>query len=133
MTFPGPQTHTVDNSAFVKKNFNEATTTGLRALLKIDLNDNWSITPGIMYQNSDVDGEWAHNPEFFGDLETGKIWPPAGEDDWYQASLTLDGSIGDVDVVYAGAYLDRDQNYEYDYSDYTEYWAYYLCNILFCI
>jgi len=125
MTFPGPQTHTVDNSSAVKKNFNEATTTGLRALLKIDLNDNWSITPGIMAQNSDVDGEWAHNPEFFGDLETGKIWPPAGEDDWYQASLTLDGSIGDVDVVYAGAYLDRDQNYEYDYSDYTEYWAYY--------
>ena len=125
MHFPGPQSNTIDNSSFTKKNFNEAKTTGLRALLKIDLNDNWSITPGIIVQNADVDGEWAHNPEFFGDLETGKLWPPTGTDDWYQASLTLDGSIGDVDVVYAGAYLDRQQDYQYDYSDYTEYWAYY--------
>ena len=125
MHFPGPQSNTIDNSSFTKKNFNEAKTTGLRALLKIDLNDNWSITPGIIVQNADVDGEWAHNPEFFGDLETGKLWPPTGTDDWYQASLTMDGSIGDVDVVYAGAYLDRQQDYQYDYSDYTEYWAYY--------
>jgi len=128
MTFPGPQPHTIDNSSSVKKNFNETTTTGLRALLKIDLNDNWSITPGIMFQISDVDGRSDHNPEFFGDLETGLLWPATGTDDWYQASLTLNGSIGDIDIVYAGAYLDRDQNYEYDYSDYTEYWAYYLTN-----
>ena len=125
MHFPGPQPHTVDNSDFVRKDANEVTTSGLRAALKIDLNDNWSITPGIMAQNSDHEGYFEHNPDFFGDLETGRLWPATGEDDWYQASLTLNGSIGDVDVVYAGAYLDRDQNYEYDYSDYTEYWAYY--------
>jgi len=125
MNFPGPQSNTVDNSAFVKKNANESTTTGLRALLKVDLNDNWSVTPGIMVQNSDHDGYFEHNPEFFGDLESGRLWPASGIDDWYQASLTLDGSIGDIDLVYAGAYLDRQQDYEYDYSDYTEYWAYY--------
>jgi outer membrane receptor protein involved in Fe transport len=125
MHFPGPQPHTVDNSDFARKDANEVTTSGLRAALKVDLNDNWSITPGIMAQNSDHEGYFEHNPDYFGDLETGRLWPATGEDDWYQASLTLNGSIGDVDVVYAGAYLDRDQNYEYDYSDYTEYWAYY--------
>ena len=124
MTFPGPQANTVDNSAFVKENGNEVTTTGLRALLKIDLNDNWSVTPGLIVQQSENEGYWEHNPEFFGDLETGRLWPASGEDDWYQASLTLNGSIGDVDIVYAGAYLNRQQDYEYDYSDYTEYWAY---------
>jgi len=128
MTFPGPQTNTADNTAFVRENANEVTTTGLRALLKVDLNDNWSVTPGIMVQESDNEGYWEHNPEFFGDLQTGRLWPASGEDDWYQASLTLDGSIGDIDIVYAGAYLDRQQDYEYDYSDYTEYWAYYLTN-----
>ena len=128
MHFPGPQPHTVDNSAFVNKNDNTVETSGLRALLKIDLNDNWSITPGIIAQKSKNEGYWEHNPEFFGELETGRLWPAQGEDDWYQASLTLDGSIGDIDVVYAGAYLDRQQDYEYDYSDYTEYWAYYLTN-----
>ena len=128
MHFPGPQPHTVDNSAFVRQDDNRVTTTGLRALLKIDLSDNWSITPGIMAQKSENEGYWEHNPEFFGDLQTGRLWPASGDDDWYQASLTLNGSIGDVDVVYAGAYLDRQQDYEYDYSDYTEYWAYYLTN-----
>ncbi len=125
MTFPGPQTNTADNFAFAREDYNEVTTAGLRALLKVDLNDNWSVTPGIMYQKADIDGEWSHNPDFFGDLETGKLWDSYAEDDWYQASLTLDGSIGDIDVVYAGAYLDRENVSEYDYSDYTEYWAYY--------
>ena len=134
MTFPGPtmvsgpQTNTIDNLSFAKDNANEITTTGLRSLLKIDLNDTWSVTPGLMLQSSDNEGYWEHNPDFFGDLETGRLWPAAGEDDWYQASLTLDGSFGDIDVVYAGAYLDRQQDYEYDYSDYTEYWAYILTN-----
>jgi iron complex outermembrane receptor protein len=128
MFFPGPQSNEVDNSDFDGKNQNEVTKAGMRALLKVDLNDNWSVTPGFMFQNSDHDGYWEHNPEFFGDLETGRLWPASGKDDWYQASLTLNGSIGDVDMVYAGAYLDRDQDYQYDYSDYTEYWAYYLTN-----
>jgi outer membrane receptor protein involved in Fe transport len=125
MYFPGPQPHTIDNSDFVRENANEVTKTGLRAALKIDLNENWSVTPGLTMQNSDHEGYFEHNPEFFGDLETGRLWPATGEDDWYQAALTLDGSIGEVDLLYAGAYLDRQQNYEYDYSDYTEYWAYY--------
>jgi iron complex outermembrane receptor protein len=128
LTFPGPSpsdTHTVDNSAFVEENANEVTTTGLRALLKIDLNDNWSITPGITAQNADHEGYFDHNPEFYGELQSGRLWPASGSDDWYQASLTLDGNIGDVNLVYAGAYLDRQQDYEYDYSDYTEYRKFY--------
>ena len=35
-----------------KKNFNDHETYGGRAALKIDLNDNWTITPTFMYQNS---------------------------------------------------------------------------------
>ncbi len=83
LTFPGPQTTTLDNSDRVEKNQNVATTTGLRALLKFDLNDNWSITPGIMFQDSSADGEWAHNPEFFGDLETASFWPAISDEEWY--------------------------------------------------
>jgi iron complex outermembrane receptor protein len=128
MHFPGPQAGTADNFDFAREDHNTVKTSGFRALLKVDLNDNWSITPGLMYQTSDIDGEWAHNPEFFGDLKTGKLWDSYAEDEWYQATLTVEGSIGDIDVIYAGAYLDRDNQSEYDYSDYTEYWAYYLTN-----
>ena len=125
MTFPGPQEKTANNSGFAREDHNTVTTSGLRALLKVDLNDNWSVSPGIMYQDSSVEGEWAHNPELFGDLETGKLWDSIADDEWYQASLTLEGTVGNLDVVYAGAYLDRENVSEYDYSDYTEYWARY--------
>jgi outer membrane receptor protein involved in Fe transport len=128
MTFPGPRTHTISNAAYTQDDFNESWTTGMRAKLRVDLNDTWSVTPGLIVQESDFRGDNNHNPEFFGDLQTGQLWPTQGEDDWMQATLTLEGSIGDIDVVYAGAYLDRDLNYEYDYSDYTERWAYILTN-----
>ncbi len=125
MNFPGPQPTSTNNFAFAREDYNTVTTSGLRALLKVDLNDNWSVTPGLMYQDSDVEGGWAHNPELFGDLKTGAMWDAYAKDEWYQASLTLEGSIGNLDVVYAGAYLDRENISEYDYSDYTEYWANY--------
>jgi len=126
--FPGPTTSTIDNSDHVGDNYNELTTQGLRALLKVDLNENWSVTPGIYYQKSDVEGTWSHNPEFFGDLETATFWDEFAEDEWYQATLTLEGQIGGVNVVYAGAYLNRDVISEYDYSDYQQYWSYYGSN-----
>jgi len=125
MTFPGPQTGTTDNFDFAKEDFNTVKTSGFRGLLKVDLNENWSITPGLMYQTSDINGTWSHNPEFFGDLKTGQLWDSYAEDEWYQASVAVEGSIGDIDVIYAGAYLDRENLSEYDYSDYTEYLAYY--------
>jgi len=112
---------TVNNAATVEKNYNSASTAGLRALLKIDLNENWTLTPGIMYQTSDVDGRWAHNPEYVGDLQLRTFYPEWNDSDWYQASLTLEGSIGNLDLVYAGAYLDRDVESSYDYTGYAEY------------
>jgi outer membrane receptor protein involved in Fe transport len=125
ITIPGTTYYTLNNADQVGDNTNEVTATGLRALLKIDLNENWSITPGITAQNADHEGYFEHNPELFGDLQTGRFWPATGTDDWYQASLTLDGNIGDVNMVYAGAYLDREQDYQYDYTSYTEYLMYY--------
>jgi outer membrane receptor protein involved in Fe transport len=118
-----------DNDDVVEKNFNEAEISGLRALLKIDLSDNWTLTPGIMYQESESDGDWAHIPDVVGDLETTRFISEFVDEDWYQASLTLEGDIGDLNLVYAGAYLDRNQDSQYDYTHYSEYredyYAYY--------
>ena len=50
----------VDNSAFVKKNFNTNKTYGGRAALKIDLDDNWTVTPTIMHQNVKYQGRLVH-------------------------------------------------------------------------
>ncbi len=107
--------------AKIEDNFNDATTTGGRALLKIDLNDNWSVTPGIMAQVQETNGTWAHDPEDAGDLKATRFFEDSSDEDWYQATLTLEGTVGGLDVVYAGSYLDRNLDSLYDYTGYAEY------------
>lgn len=112
---------TTTNAALVEDDFNESTKTGARALLKIDLNDNWTLTPGIMAQEQDTSGVFTHDPEDLGDLKAGRFFEESYDYSWYQASLTLEGSIGDMDFVYAGAYLDLDQDSVDDYTHYAQY------------
>ena len=112
--------HPGQPDAKVEDNFNDATSTGGRALLKIDLNDNWSVTPGVMAQTTDTNGSWSYMPAQ-GDLKLVRLFEDNTREDWYQASLTVEGHIGDMDLVYAGAYLDRDMDSIYDYSGYSEY------------
>ena len=113
---------TIDNSAYVKDDFNDVETTGARALLKIDLNDNWSITPGLMYQDQESNGVWSHDPEDFGDLKRVRFFPDGQDEDWLQSILTLEGNIADqVNFVYAVSHLDRNVDSIYDYSGYAEY------------
>jgi iron complex outermembrane receptor protein len=117
---------TIDNDEWAEEDFNDVTTSGARALLKVDLNDNWTVSPGIIYQQQHSTGLFAHDPEDVGNLQVRSFAKNDYEEDWYQASLTLEGQIGDFDVVYAGAYLDRDRISEYDYTGYSEYWETYL-------
>lgn len=121
---------TIDNSEFVEDDFNSVDTSGARALLRIDLNDNWTFSPGVMYQQSDSEGIWAHDPEDAGDLEVVRFFEDFVEEEWIQAAGTLEGSILDnLDFVYAVSTLDRDLDSSYDYSGYAEYiedlYAYY--------
>ena len=46
-------------------------------------------------------------------------------------SLTLEGTIGDLEVIYAGAYTDRVSEQNIDYTDYLfvgQYLPYYICD-----
>jgi len=112
---------THDNAIAVEDNYNTGRIYGLRAQLKIDLNDNWTLTPAINYQDSEATGSWFNNPENVGKNQVLRLFPEWQDEDWIQASLTLEGQIGDLDLVYAGAYLDRDVLSQYDYSGYAEY------------
>ncbi|MEJ8566918.1 TonB-dependent receptor [Elongatibacter sediminis] len=111
-----------DNAALIEDDFNTVETTGFRAQAKIDLNDRWTLTPGINYQTQDATGVWFDNEGYTGnEREVSRFFPDYQDEDWYQASLTLEGKIGNLDLVYAGAYLDRDVENSYDYSGYAEY------------
>ena len=110
-----------DNSDLIEKNFNDTATTGMRAALGIDLGENWTATPSLTYQKQRNTGDFTHDPEDIGDLKSKTFFPTVYDENWYQASLTLEGKVGDLDVVYAGSYLDRNVDSTYDYIGYAEY------------
>jgi outer membrane receptor protein involved in Fe transport len=110
---------TMDNAAFVDDDYNWANTAGARAALKIDINDDWSITPQVMGQKQEANGSAGFEPKI-GDLELHHYFPENSDDRWTQAALTVEGKIGSFDLTYAYSHLKRDVDSQADYSDY--YW-----------
>ena len=109
---------TADNANVARDDYNSVNTQGGRAALKIDLDENWSITPTVAAQNSNAQGINAFDPKV-GDLEVTHFYPENFNDRWAQAALTVQGKIGNFDIVYAYANLNRDDAYHQDYSDYS--------------
>jgi outer membrane receptor protein involved in Fe transport len=110
---------TFSDAPFVKKDANDVDTRGGRAALKIDLNDNWTITPTIMGQTTTTgSGPFAYNPAA-GDLNTWQFFSDATRDSWVQSALTIEGKISDFDIVYSGGYLARNTHEGEDYTDYS--------------
>ena len=111
-------TLTETNARFVKNDFNDVDTYGGRVALKIDLNDNWTLTPGVIYQYQKADGNFLSNPAL-GVQRVADFSPDLNVDQWYQASMTIQGKIADWDVTYAGGFFGRTVNNKQDYSYYS--------------
>ncbi len=111
---------TINNKATAKKDYNTVDTVGGRALYRVEFG-NFTVTPGIMGQSQIANGNFSEN-RALGDLVTAHYYPERFKDDWYQASLTIEGKISDFDVTYAGSYLERKVDSQSDYTDYTFYY-----------
>ncbi|MCW3837094.1 TonB-dependent receptor [Sphingomonas canadensis] len=129
-----PGTNTVTNAALVEDDYNDVTVYGGRAALKLDLDDNWTITPQVMGQIQKTQGYFGYELGL-GAYKVQQYNPEYSKDKWYQAALTIEGKIGSFDVTYAGTYLDRLVTSANDYSDYAYYYdalfgygAYYVDN-----
>jgi outer membrane receptor protein involved in Fe transport len=114
-----------NNSARVKENFNDLSTQGLRAAVKVDLNEDWSATVSYLMQDQDAEGVWFHDPENpngeVGELQVQRFGEDSSADEFKQAGLTLEGDLGFASLVYAGSFMDRDVVLNTDYSDYSDY------------
>ncbi len=133
----------VNNVEYVQKDYNDTTYSGGRIMAKIALNEDWELMPVYMTQSLDADGVFDHSPSSLadldaesagsrvvGDLKVQRFFPDYLDDEFDQFSLTLNGRLGALDLVYAGSYLDREVNNSFDYSGYTEvgtYGYYYIC------
>ena len=108
-----------NNAALVEKDYNDVDTYGARAALKVDLNDSWTVTPSVMYQEMKAHGINASDDKV-GDYALAHYFPESRNDKFVQAALTIEGKLGNWDVTYAGAYLDRKTASSSDYTDYSE-------------
>jgi iron complex outermembrane receptor protein len=104
-----------DNSASVGSDINEATYTGGRITSRWAINEDWELSAGFMAQNLDVDGVFDYSPDI-GDNQISRYEPDKLEDDFIQFNWTLEGRLGMLDVVYAGAYIDQDVDQVADYT-----------------
>jgi len=111
-------TCTISNAAIAEDDYNPVDVVGGRAALRIDLNDSWTITPSIMGQQTQTEGVFGFDPDV-GDLAVTHFLPEESDDSWVQAALTINGSISNLDITYAGAFMRRDVDTQMDYSDYS--------------
>ena len=120
----------LDADAIVKENANEVIYEGFRASIASQINDNWDALVSVATQDIDSDGVFFVDPTL-GDLEIQRYTDDSNNDSFDNMSLTLKGSIGDLEVVYAGAYTDRATNQNIDYTDYLfvgQYVPFYICD-----
>ena len=106
-----------------KDNYNTIDTTGGRAALRIELNDNWTITPVVQVQQQKSKGSWGDDLSNFvrGKYAVKHFREEFVKDNWYQGGLTIEGKLANFDLTYSGNYLNRDVDGSGDYSDYS-YW-----------
>lgn len=116
---PTPGGISVTNAPFVEEDYNDLQVYGGRAALQIDLDENWTVTPSVLFQEINADGSFAYDPRV-GDLQVQRFGPEFRNDRFVQAALTIEGQIGNWDLTYAGAYLDRQAEQSSDYIDYAE-------------
>ena len=122
---------TFDNSAFVGDDVNSGTWYGGRASLRWNAAETWTVDANFIYQNYELDGfgDVDLNRQFYADTDT---FPTLGkldqirfgadewDDEWYQLSLTAEGSLGFADLTVTGAYFDRDSSYNADSTAYLQ-------------
>ncbi len=114
------QDQTIDNADLVADNFNEAETIGGRATLRVDLDENWTVSAGIMRQELDAQGVWDHDPDDIGDLQVVRFQPDTNDDEWTQLAMTVEGTIAGMSLTYSYADLDRESYQNADYSLYSD-------------
>ena len=116
--------------ALEEDNVNGTEYEGFRSTISQELGDNWNATLVYAEQTIESDGVFFADPNL-GDLEIQRYSDDHISDEYENMSLTLEGSIGELEAVYAGAYTDRETNQIVDYTDYLfvgQYLPYYICD-----
>jgi iron complex outermembrane recepter protein len=119
-----------DNGNRVEEDFNDTTYSGARLTGLWEINNDWSLTVAHSRQTLETDGVFFADPNL-GDLEIQRYQDESLEDSFANTNWTLEGMLGDLEMVYAGAFTDRESDQIVDYADYMfvgQYLPYYICD-----
>ena len=125
MSIPVPR-----NDQLVENDFNDATYTGARLGLAYQFNEDWDLLLQHTQQTLDTEGVWFYDPNLEGESSVNRFAPDENKDEFGLTTWTLEGRLGQLDVIYTGGYLDRDVSSTIDYTFYTNgglFSAYYVC------
>jgi len=126
---PDAQYETTNNIDLVEEDFNDSFYKGIRFGLYHEINNDWDVLIQNSYQQLGADGVFDYDPDV-GDLEVNRFFPDKLRDEFNQLSWTVNGRAGMLDLVYTGAYLDRQVDQTVDYTGYNNsggFIAYYTC------
>ncbi|NND67620.1 MAG: TonB-dependent receptor, partial [Halioglobus sp.] len=119
-----------DNSTRTEDDFNEATYSGARLSALWDINQDWSLLVGVAQQDIDSDGAFFTDPDL-DDYEIARYEEDTLDDDFENYNWTLNGRLANLEVIYTGAYTEREAESRVDYTDYLfvgQYLPYYICD-----
>jgi len=124
----------INNFNMAAKDINPVTYQGIRAEALYRFNEDWSVLLAQSYQSIEADGVFAEmaadslgHPQ--PDLSVQLYNPSYNKDRFENTALTIDGRVGELKLVYAGAYLVRNVEQVQDYTSYARgvYADYYQC------
>jgi outer membrane receptor protein involved in Fe transport len=124
----------INNYQIATNAINPLTYSGLRVSALYQINDHWDALLTQSYQNMDAEGVFYQNPvgsegNALPPLSVTLFNPSFDKDRFENTALTITGKIGDLKLVYDGAYLVRNVEQVQDYTNYARgVWAtYYQC------
>jgi iron complex outermembrane recepter protein len=125
-----PTRQTINNDAFVEKDYNDATYRGGRIALTWNVTDDWSVDLMHLRQELDTDGVFDFEPDV-GDLQVTKFNDNSLRDRVNLSTLTINGRLGALDLIYTGSYMKHRATQIADYAGYSNiglYLPYYECD-----
>jgi outer membrane receptor protein involved in Fe transport len=125
----------LNNFNITGSDINPVTYKGLRASALYQFDEDWSALFTQSYQNMEADGVFAEMAaNAFGQplpaLSVELFNPSYDKDRFSNSALTVEGRVGDLRVLYTGAYLVRNVDQTHDYTSYAHgggYVDYYQC------
>ncbi len=133
-SFPNATTAKAVNTLLAQDDFNDVDYQGFRSSLKYQVNDDWDVLLQVMQQELNAEGTFAQDPTV-GDLKVSTYFPDFQDDEVSQIAWTVNGNIGNLELIYTGAYLDREVDQSTSDNAYLEQGAFipfYLCNATQC-